>query len=78
MKFHHMKKFSTTNPDTVLCEWWASENDFYRVTKSLNENHWLAFFRVGEDDNGFSLVGPPVERRADAESLCVQHNAALP
>ena len=76
MRFSKATLKDRTRESGTLATYWVSENGNYKVHKSLNNTHWLAFFRSAKEE--FSLVGPPVSSRAQAEKQCIEHSLDLP
>lgn len=76
MKFTKQTIKGCTRAKNTLKTYWVSDNNNYKVHKSLNGTHWLAFFRTAQEE--FSLVGPPVSSREKAENQCTEHSLGLP
>jgi hypothetical protein len=76
MKFTKQTIKGYTRAKNTLKTYWVSDNNNYKVHKSLNGTHWLAFFRSAQEE--FSLVGPPVSSREKAENQCTEHSLGLP
>lgn len=76
MKFEKISIRDSISRKGTLYSFFSSTNGNYKIQRSLNHNHWLAFFRCGEES--YTLVGPPVETQSEAEELCSTHSMGLP
>lgn len=77
MNFRLIRIKSELNPEVDRLSYYASTGDNYRVAKSVNLNHWLAYYRSSRDGQ-FSLIGPPVPTKRAACELCEEHSLDLP
>ena len=78
MQFRRVRVKSQLNPEQFRATYFVSNNGHYRIHKSLNSTKWLAYVRTNLQTENFTLVGPPVDTKKEAISLCEEHSLALP